>query len=102
MCVTDITRLSDGSGFFTLELPLPDDHWLFQAQETLEPPMPMRCGTDNPKRKNLENALREAGKYALLASITSPNEVGFDPDAFLQNLIVGMLGYHTPDGLSTL
>jgi hypothetical protein len=28
-------------------------------------------------------------------------EMDFDPDALCQNLVVGLLGYHTPDGLTS-
>ncbi len=96
-----VTVLPDGSAFAILEMPLPDNHWLYEKKNDFEvPPMLMRMGTTDPRRKEFEAALRQAGKYALRNSVFSPDEVGFDPDALLQNLIVGLLGYHTPNGLS--
>lgn len=95
-----VTILPDGSAFAILEFPLPENHWLFEKGEFEVPPMTMRTGTDSPKRKELEKAIESAVKYALRVSIESPDEVGFDPDALVRNVVVGMLGYYTPNGLS--
>jgi hypothetical protein len=94
--IKEMERLPDGSGFATASFPLPDDHWTNTMDPIgLEPPMGMRMGTRNPAREHLADALRAAGKYGELGE-------GHDPDAFLQNLVVGLLGYHTPDGKSSL
>lgn len=98
--INDVGVLPDGSGFAVMSFNLPDDHWLFQETTGYEPPpMPMRMGTDDPRRQEFAEALRAAGKYAL-RSATMNGKEDYDPDAVLQNLIVGMLGYWTPDGLS--
>ena len=94
--------LPDGSGFLIAEMPLPPNHWLLKPGELEQPPMPMRMGINNPQRRRMEKWLAAAGRYALRASIESPDEVGFDPDALIENLIIGMLGYFTEDGLSHL
>lgn len=92
--------LPDGSGFMTASFPLPKDHWL-TADGYNVPPMPFRCGTDNPRHRELCEAIRAAGRYAVRASTMNGREIDFDPDAMLQNFIVGLLGYHTADGTSS-
>lgn len=97
-------ELPDGSGFATGSLPLPEDHWLYGNPEYSgdyePPPMPMKMGTDDPRRQEFTEALCEAGKYALRAATMNGKEEDFDPDALIKNLVVGMLGYFTDDGLS--
>lgn len=88
--------LPDGSGFATASFPLPDDHWIY-GKTPLNPPAPLRMGT-GPLRDALAHEIREAGKYAYLAAEMSDD--GHDPDAFLQNLVVGLLGYWTEHGYS--
>lgn len=89
--------LPDGSGFAVASFPLPKDHWLY-AEGHDDPPMPFKRGTDDPERKDWEEKIRAAGKYAIRGATSNGKLEDFDPDALLQNLVVGMLGYHTPDG----
>lgn len=49
---------------------------------------------------DLEQAIRAAGKYAVRCATMNGAEEDFDPDALLQNLSVGFLGYATENGLS--
>ena len=91
--------LQDGSGFATMSMPLPKDHWL-TIEGHNEPPAPMRMGTDNPERKMMREKLILAGRYAVRTATMNGKDDDFDPDALIQNLIIGMLGYHTYDGLS--
>jgi hypothetical protein len=90
------------------------------------PPMPFRMGSrqafsfgicdipepdqqgavrfDNPiigtlNKREFEKAVRAAGKYAVRCATMNGAEMDFDPDALLQNLVVGMLGYWTDTGL---
>lgn len=49
----------------------------------------------------LAEIIRKVGKYAVRASTMNGREMDFDPDAMLQNLVVGMLGYWTETGLSS-
>jgi hypothetical protein len=102
--------LPDGSGFATMSIPLPKDHWLTQAGRNI-PPMPFRLGTEEdglnllPKirtREEFAQLIRAVGKYAYRASSMNGKETDIDPDALLQNLVVGFLGYWTPNGLSSL
>ena len=44
--------------------------------------------------------IREAARYAVKGATMNGEAMDFDPDAMVQNFIVGMLGYHTPDALS--
>ena len=90
--------LPDGSGFFTASMPLPKNHWLYEPN--CKPPMPFRRGTDDPSREEWAAKITEAAKYAIRGATMSGKDMDFDPDALIQNLIVGMLGYWTTDGLS--
>lgn len=94
------TILPDGSAFMTMSLPLPEDHWLTQPGDNHAPPMSFRRGTDHPTRKEWAEKIRDATRYALRASTANGTIEDYDPDAVVQNMIVAMLGYWTPDGLS--
>ena len=94
-------RLPDGSGCATMSFPLPADHWL-TAEGNNEPPAPFRIGTGRPQRKTWEAGIREAARYAIRASTMNGKMDDFDPDAMVQNMVVGMIGYFTPDGTSSL
>lgn len=102
--------LPDGSGFATMSFPLPKDHWLTKPGYN-DPPMPFRLGTQEDgatllppirKREELAEMVRAAARYACRASTMNGKETDFDPDAMVQNFVVGMLGYWTPNGLSRL
>lgn len=93
--------LFDDHGFATMSFDLPKDHWLYQENYD-PPPAPFLMGTDNPLRDHLAKAIRQAGIYAIRATTNSGKIDDYDPDAWLQNLVVGMLGYWTPDGHSHL
>lgn len=100
--VEEVCILPDDSGFATASFPLRKDHWIYTTNENGycgEPPAPMRMG-EGPERTKMANMLREAGMYAVRASTMCGREEDFDPDAMLQNFIVGMLGYWTEDGYS--
>lgn len=92
--------LPDGSGYAVISYPLPKDHWS-TAPGFNVPPMPMRMGTDDPGRDIKADQIRAAARYAIRASTMNGQESDFDPDAMVQNFVVGMLGYWTPDGLSS-
>lgn len=96
-----VAVLPDGSGCFTASLPLPEDHWLHAGTKGCEPPpMPLRVGTADPRREALNEAVWAAGKYAVRVTTDNGKLSDFDPDAMVQNFVVGLLGYHTEDGLS--
>lgn len=92
-----VMHLPDGSGCLTMSMPLPAGHWLTQDGDN-EPPMPMRTGLDDPRRKPMETAIRAAARYAIRASTMNGKIDDFDPDAMERNFIVGLLGYYTDDG----
>jgi hypothetical protein len=110
--IDSIGRLPDGSGFATMSMPLPADHWLTQDHENI-PPMPLRLGVGDSviiiaggrtlriSRVQFNDMLRAAGRYAVRCATLNGKEDDFDPDALIQNLIVGFLGYHTDTGLSS-
>lgn len=62
--------------------------------------MPFRMKADDQRREAMRDAVRAAGKYAYRCATMNGKEPDLDPDALLQNLIVGLFGYHTEDGLS--
>lgn len=95
-----VTVLPDGSAFATASWPLPKTHWLYAEGHNV-PPMPLRMGTDNPERQAMNQKVRAAAKYAIRSATMNGKEPDFDPDALCQNMVVGLLGYHTADGLSS-
>jgi len=100
--ISECAVLPDGSGFAVMSMPLPKTHWLYQDDGSYEPPpMPMRMGTNDPNRGIRAEAIRAAARYAIRASTMNGKEIDFDPDAMVQNFVVGLLGYWTPDGLSS-
>jgi len=94
-----VAKLPDGSGAATMSFPLPKDHWLTKEGYN-EPPMPFCMGVGNPDRPVWVEKIRAAAKYAVRASTINGTEIDFDPDAMVQNMVIGMLGYYTVDGKS--
>jgi hypothetical protein len=93
--------LPDGSGVATASFPLPKSHWS-RAKGHNVPPMPFRCGEDDVAlRAELEESCRAAARFAVRASTMNGTASSTDPDVFVQNFVVGMVGYHTSDGLSS-
>lgn len=97
--IEEMQRLPDGSGFAVMSMPLPKDHWLTQEGFN-EPPAPFLMGTEHADREEWTKKIRIAAKYAIRASTMNGKEVDFDPDAMVNNFIIGMLGYYTSDGIS--
>ena len=90
-------ELPDGSGVMVGSFKLPAHHWLYVGSKT--PPMPMRMGAADHRRREFETMIYEAGKYAICAATANGTVKDFDPDALLQELVIGLLGYQTYDGL---
>lgn len=100
--VTGGAVFEDGHAFMTASFPLPKTHWLYEDKLYESPPMPFRIGTINSEeRQKWEENIIKAAKYAIKASTMNGEIIDFDPDAMVRNMVVGMLGYYTPDGLST-
>lgn len=91
--------LPDGSACTTAELPLPKTHWLYD--KSFPPPMPFRMGTSDPRRREFNEMVAVAARYAVKASTMNGQSDSWDPDAVVQNFVVAMLGYHSPDGLDS-
>jgi hypothetical protein len=109
--------LPDGSGFMIGSFPLPKTHWIYGADKTESygsfntPPMVLKMGAnemaiievghrrDALDKRKMVDLIRAAGKYAVRCATMNGKEMDFDPDALLQNLVVGFLGYWTDDGL---
>ena len=97
--VHEVGEVAPGDGYAVASFPLPKDHWLTREGHE-KPPMPMRVGV-GPERTRLAEQVRAAARYAIRASTMNGRETDFDPDSMVQNMVVGMLGYWTDDGLST-
>lgn len=116
--IEEVGRLPDDSGFAVISMPLPADHWSTQDDGKFEPPpMPFRMGTheriivamndgrlrdfsESLSREQCADRIRAAGRYAYRAATMKGKETDLDPDALIQNLVVGLLGYWTDTGLS--
>lgn len=93
-------RLPDGSGFAVASFPLPRDHWLTEEGHNV-PPMPFRLGVDDPRRVEWVAKITEAARYAVRASTMNGALSDFDPDAMVTNVIIGLIGYWSPNGLGS-
>jgi hypothetical protein len=101
--IESVTILPDGHGVATMSLPLPKDHWIHETAKdgwSLPPPMVFRMPS-GLAREQMAQKIREAGRYAVRSATMNGKATDFDPDALIQNLVVGMLGYHTEDGLTS-
>ena len=96
-----IIRDGDGlHGVMTASFPLPKHHWSCAEPEGFNvPPMGLRCGAGE-LREHLERVVLDAAKYAVRSSTMNGKEADFDPDALIRNMLTGLLGYATEDGLS--
>lgn len=116
--VKESGRLPDGSGFAVMSMPLPADHWCYgdpacERDGFEPPPMPLRLGVRGymfinglelpddgcVTREQFAEWIRAAGRYAYRKATMKGTGMDIDPDALLQNLVVGMLGYWTDTGL---
>ncbi len=95
MSFSDMMVLPNGSACCVASSPLPKDHWIYA--EPGDPPMGLRMGASEERTAMVEK-VREAAQYAVRGATMSGTATGFDPDALVQNMIVGLLGYYTVDG----
>lgn len=114
--------------FGTMSFPLRKDHWIYDKgpNNFNAPPMPFRMGAKSAfflaldhedigsliksgeqhlpalrlTREQFADAIRVAGRYAVRSATMNGSEMDFDPDALVQNLVVGFLGYRTADGFT--
>lgn len=89
--MTEVTKLPDGSAFAAVSMPLPETHWIYE--ETGEPPAPWQ---DVHDRHLIEDDIKAALRYAIKGATMNGRETDFDPDALVQNMVVGLFGYHRP------
>lgn len=85
----------EGRGGTVASFSLPEDHWLYQSIE--ESPAPFKMGISD-ERDRMRVLITEAARYAIQGATLSGKATDFDPDALVQNFIIGMLGYNTPNG----
>ena len=116
-CGGKITEVNGalGVGFAVMSMPLPKTHWIYKGDRTDTygtfnvPPMPFRMGSADEivirgeilTKRQFSDKIKAAGQYAVRAATMNGKEMDFDPDALIQNLLVGMLGYWTENGLSS-
>jgi hypothetical protein len=82
---------------FTMKFPLPADHWS-NAERADSPPMLLCMGVDDPRRAEIAEAVKQAVRYALKTAERHGMTGDFDWDAFVQNVVIGTVGYYTRDG----
>jgi len=88
--MTEVTKLPDGSAFAVASLPLPATHWIYE--DTGEPPAPW--GTLAVcEQVEVRTAVQAALRYAIKGATMNGRETDFDPDALVQNMMVGLFGY---------
>lgn len=100
-CVND---LGDGSGFATMSMALPEDHWIYETTPdgfTPRSTYPMMAGKDSKARDFLSRIIvNHGGKYGVKAATSNGREDDFDPDALVRNIEIGLFGLFTADGLT--
>lgn len=95
--VTDVTLLSDGSGFAMLSTPLREDHWIYETDRhggSGPSPMPMAGDCRDPMRVIFEGHLRIAARHGIRSSTRCGRENDFDPDAMERNIATSLFGYY--------
>jgi hypothetical protein len=125
--ITEVSRpLPDGSGFAVMTTPLPKTHWIYKqpGDEFNVPPMPFKMASGEVAmvmigkqddsgdaglsagigktmtKREFADVIQEAARYAIKCATMDGTEADFSPDAMVQNLQVGLLGYWTATGLS--
>ena len=79
-------ELPDGSGCFTMSLPLPKDHWIYRQEfHVPHPCVPSYWRT----------VVAEQVKHALWSCTQRGNDMDFDPDAVVMTACNNILGYHS-------
>lgn len=86
--------LPDGSGFATMSLPLPKDHWLYAPQcEGWD--SERDCSPDTPQPildNNQRDAVMAAMRWAIRGATMRGQEMDFDPDALALNAAYALCG----------
>lgn len=80
-----------------VKMDLPADHWVYEPAGW-QPPAPWLTGTADPLRTQMERQIRAAAQWAIRGATMAGTDKDFDPDAMVQNFVIGMLGFFTPDG----
>lgn len=89
-----ITRLPDGSAFFTGSHPLPKDHWLY-APQCAEWDSERETNADTPRPildQSQRVAVIAAVRYAIRGATMCGKEMDFDPDALVLNAAYALCG----------
>jgi hypothetical protein len=90
-----VTRLPDGSAFFTQDTPLPEDHWLFAVD------FPAANRSELLDRTNLggvtdrdvaREKIKLAVRWAYRASSNNGKNLDIDPDSLVQNVLLALTG----------
>ncbi len=99
-----MTQLPDGSGCFSMNFPLPVDHWIYQkAPDGFLPIAPNTfLKIINPGQYDtLSDKIREIAQYVIQVSTNCGRAMDFDPDAMVQNFTMALLGQNPDNVLST-
>lgn len=84
-------KLKNTPSFSTAELPLPEDHWLYKEEENI-PPQSLKCMVTPHNYKDLKAKICKVMQYALRTA-TMNGTATLDPDALVQNAVIGLIGY---------
>lgn len=105
-----LPALPDGSGAAVMSIPLSKEHWIYEPEGApfVAPPMPFRMGRGESvtingvtmSRHEVSHKIASAARYAVKAATMNGTEMDFDPDALIQNLMVGLFGYYTENGFT--
>ena len=92
-----MTKLPDGSGFFTASFPLPEDHWLYVGQNTgWDTVRDTSADTPYPiLTHQLADKVVEAVRYALRGATMNGRDMNLDPDAVVLNTVYALCGPFT-------
>jgi hypothetical protein len=88
--IKSVANFPDGHTAMVVSFPLSKNHWIYE--DSGEPPAPLKIESIET-RMHLESVFKDAVKYAVKASTLSGKEMDFDPDAMIQNFMVGLFGY---------
>jgi len=89
--IESVANFPDGHTAMVVSFPLRKTHWIFQ--DSGEPPKPLDMASTE-ERMFLESKFKDVVKYAVKCSTMSGKYMDFDPDAMIQNFMVGMFGYY--------
>lgn len=88
-----VTVLPDGSAFFTANMPLPKDHWLYAPRDEWDDERDEYAECPVPILTNAQSkAVTTAARYAIRSATMCGRDNDFDPDALVQSMVYALCG----------